>query len=80
MARLKLGTTQQICLESLHQRTGWYPMCGWIWRTRSETIRILDSLVKKGVAEKSGTEVTPVYSITNKGREHLKDTSPYLFK
>lgn len=55
-------------------------MCGWIWNTRSETIRILDSLVKKGVAAKSGTEATPVYSITNKGLVHLEATNPYIFK
>ena len=80
MEKLRIGTTQQSCLESLYQRKGWYPMCGWIWNNRSVTIRIMETLVKRGLVDKSGTAETPVYTLNDKGREHLKVTSPYLFK
>ncbi|MGL5386667.1 MAG: hypothetical protein ACRDCA_12565 [Serratia sp. (in: enterobacteria)] len=80
MSALKLGKNQQSCLEWLYSRKGWFPGCGWIWNGRSGTIRIMESLVKKGVAVKSGSAATPQYTINKKGLEHLKVTNPIVFK
>ena len=44
----KLGERQRICLQSL-QRHGRWPG-GWMWDNRSGTKRILDTLVKRGLA------------------------------
>lgn len=48
-----LGKNQRGVLRALQSdRYGgvWYPGCGWIWSTRSETERLLDSLVNRGLA------------------------------
>jgi hypothetical protein len=49
---MKLGRKQKVALETLLDRNGgkWSPGCGWTWNTRSETLRLLDSLVKRGFA------------------------------
>ncbi len=60
----KLGCNQKGVMDALRDHGPWqkiYP-CGWIWDTRSGTIKILDSLVKRGlVVEKAGR-----YSLANK--------------
>ena len=47
---MKLGTQQKSVLESLKSHGSWHAGCGWIWDSRSQTVAILDSLVRKGVA------------------------------
>lgn len=59
----KLGNSQRYVLKALKKHRGWYPMCGWIWNTRSGTIRILDSLVKRGLADFDSKQ----YKITTEG-------------
>jgi hypothetical protein len=44
----KLGPTQQSVLESLKRHGAWYPGCGWVWDTASNTTRIMESLVARG--------------------------------
>lgn len=73
-----LGQNQRLCLEYLDRSRTWSAGCGWIWNTYSATARILDSLVKRGLAERNvvtirnahGLERTRVvYKITNAGRD-----------
>lgn len=50
--KITLGSTQRKVLECLVERRFWYAGCGWMWDTRSSTERLMDALVKKGVASK----------------------------
>lgn len=43
----KIGKNQAACLRALKEHGGWPG--GWIWTNRSETVRLLDSLVKRGL-------------------------------
>lgn len=51
--KITLGSTQRQVLECLVERGFWYAGCGWTWDTRSGTERLMDALVKKGVATKA---------------------------
>lgn len=73
-----LGDNQRHVLWNMisHDRTGvWYPGAGWYWKNTSTTIRIMDSLTKRGLVTKTlmkarRTEYTyPHYTITDEGRE-----------
>jgi hypothetical protein len=52
----KLGSTQEGVLRALI-RHGRFPG-GWVWNTRSETERALESLVKRGVVERTERPMT----------------------
>lgn len=47
----KLGSTQKELLRCLAEYGGWESNCGWTWTTPTRTKCIMDSLVKRGVAE-----------------------------
>lgn len=49
-----LGETQIQVLRALRDHGYWceWPQCGWHWDTETNTKRILDSLVKRGLAAK----------------------------
>jgi hypothetical protein len=47
---MKLGNRQLSVLDCLYTHDGWPG--GWVWGNTSETVRILDSLVKRGLAVK----------------------------
>lgn len=80
MTTRKLGKTQRSVLESLHEHHQ-YPG-GWTWSTPSETVRILDSLVARGLVEKATVETNPFgasrpftvarYTVSEAGRELLR--------
>lgn len=63
----KLGEVQKKVLAQLSTHRSWFPGCGWTWTNRSETKRIMDSLVKRGAAiEHSGIyRVKPDYLEVN---------------
>lgn len=42
-----LGVNQLAVFNAVKKHGCWFGGCGWIWSTRSQTIRILDSLVKR---------------------------------
>lgn len=74
---MKIGKNQRGVLESLVRHGSWYRGCGWIWGTYSGTIRILDSLVKRGLVD-TKQEPAPhrrwpiiVYRINPMGRDKL---------
>jgi hypothetical protein len=60
---MKLGKTQAAMLARIQEKGYWYPGCGWIWDTRSGTLRILESLAKLGLVEKrQGEEFVPRFT------------------
>jgi DNA-binding MarR family transcriptional regulator len=78
---MKLGRNQLSILRCLAQ-DGPYPGSAWIWENHSTTVRICESLVKRGLVSSERREVRlglgrpnpPVrilttYSITEAGRE-----------
>lgn len=71
-----LGENQRHALRALAENNCgvWYPGAGWVWANTSTTIRLLDSLVRRGLATKTleksrRTEYTyPRYEITDAGK------------
>jgi hypothetical protein len=51
-----------IILDSLAKHP-FHDGCGWVWINRGLTIHILDSLVAKGIVEKSLMGSMPVYKL-----------------
>ena len=47
-----LGEVQTHVLQCLKEHGSWSVMAGWVWNTQSNTKRILDSLVKRGLVTK----------------------------
>lgn len=70
-----LGTVQRNVLECLIQTgTGAdcpYPSGGWQWTTPSETVRILESLRRRGLVEARESYTSTTYYITDAGRAEL---------
>lgn len=74
-----LGDSQRHALKCLAESNGgvWYPGAGWIWTNVSVTVRLLDSLVRRGLATKVMKryeripEDYPYYEITDEGRAEL---------
>lgn len=77
---MKLGKNQLSVLKALgDSRFGYiaFPWgCGWVWDTRQGTIKIIETLVKKGLVDK-GTYTTdegktyPQYTISQAGTVYL---------
>ncbi len=74
---MPLGNNQKSCLRSLEEHKGWTRGCGWYWDTWSGTVRLMESLVTRGLAEKIETpiqrypHVQVEYKVTPKGREQI---------
>lgn len=52
-----LGETQIRVLDSLARHNGsWWPACGWIWTSTSETVRLMESLLRRGLVSKREME------------------------
>jgi len=50
----KLGARQKGCIDSLEDHGLWKTgYCSWQWSTPSETKKIMDSLVKRGLVRKT---------------------------
>lgn len=91
MAR-PLGENQSHALRCLAEHNGgiWYPDAGWYWGNLSTTVRLLDSLVRRGLAtkvEKTRTvgsgpravrEPYPFYEMTQEGRTEAARLWPSL--
>jgi hypothetical protein len=64
-SKMKLGRTQQIILNRV-SKDSFHNGCGWIWTNYSSTVKILESLVKHGLVEKSFMGNMPVYKSIQK--------------
>ena len=75
-----LGETQKNVLAALATHGGWPG--GWYWGTYSGTVRICNSLVKRGLAQVKKTKsYDQFFSITPEGLKLLEKTSyGYRFK
>lgn len=80
-----LGDRQRHVLWCMtHRNNGiWYPGCGWHWDNASTTIKIMDSLVtrglvsyqeRKGFRPGRGSYRYPEYRITDAGRSEAGDS------
>lgn len=76
MTTRPLGENQVHALRALVEHSGWRPGCGWIWANRSTTVRLLDSLVRRGLAVRTDVpdryvpgRTSPRYEPTQQGRE-----------
>jgi hypothetical protein len=80
--RDQLGRRQRAVLKTLAERNNgeWFPGCGWHWGNKSTTIKLLDSLVRRGLVERTETVKTalsgtvwrtPLFRITDDGRLEL---------
>lgn len=51
-AEAKLGSTQKDVLISLRDHKVWrdYPMTGWVWSSQGGTRKLMQALVKRGLA------------------------------
>ena len=49
---MKLGKQQLGVLDALRRHKRWHESCGWIWGTPSQTAKVCESLVRRGVARK----------------------------
>lgn len=50
---MKLGRNVALWLDAMRSHGGyWYPGCGYIWDNRSSSIRLCESLVRAGLAER----------------------------
>jgi hypothetical protein len=62
---MRLGKTQKIVLDRL-SKDSFHAGCGWLWNNYSSTVRILDSLVLRGLVDKSFMGKMPVYKLSGK--------------
>lgn len=83
MAR-KLRKTQISVLEALNYHGYWCNHShGWVWGTSLGTAKILDSLVKYGLVEKTSTFINKRqterndYKISESGKEYLNWRKKY---
>jgi len=76
---MKLGSTQKSVLRSLTQHSGfWHRGCGWLWDTYSGTERVLDSLVRRGLVDRSLREsrLGYRYDINDAGKRAVSGEAP----
>ena len=73
MTKRKLGTTQLLALCALRD-WGRYPNA-WMIGTHSKTVRILDSLVVRGLVKRESGHgrIQHVYTLTDAGKERIND-------
>src|SRR5215469_911768 len=58
-----LGKDQRAIYRCLQEHKSWYPGCDWIWGNRSKTIRLLDSLVRRGYVRKEQYTYTGIMGV-----------------
>lgn len=65
-----LGANQLGMIRGMQHRNGvWYAGCGWYWNNTSGTVRIMESLVKRGLVEWVSYCSGPRhYSLTDAGK------------
>lgn len=66
----KLGETQRSVIHALDQHGAWQHPCGWVWDTPSGTVKILESLRRRGLVRTT----KGVYTLTDAGRSYLPES------
>lgn len=65
----KLGTTQRDFLSAVNFHVGIYrPGSGWVWNNTSTSVRLAETLVKRGLLK---VDPTGAFRITEAGRIEL---------
>lgn len=74
MKQKPLGDKQKGILASLVYHKSWHRSfrCGWVWDTPSGTIKLLESLIKRGLVKKENIEGHDVYTPTEEGINETK--------
>lgn len=71
-----IGVNQFHILGALIEHRGWRDGCGWYWTNTSTTVRLLEALVKHGLAKKVGLAIRGTvvdgYEATDHGRAYVK--------
>ena len=57
---IKLGWKQRAILKTLRQHGDYYKGCGWVWSGHLTTVRLLDSLVRRGLVETYTKTIDPL--------------------
>jgi hypothetical protein len=68
----RLGKNQVSLLESLKDHGSWHPGCGWVWDNTGNTIRILESLVKRSLVVRrrwKGSRYQHIYTLSKAGNK-----------
>ena len=71
---MHIGKTQHSVLRCLAERGVWHRNgagCGWVWSTHSQTQRIMESLVNKGLVTRNEKGV---YRVSAAGIEKLQES------
>jgi predicted transcriptional regulator len=75
----KLGALQESALVSLVRSGQWYArdiICGWVIDSVSKTRSIMESLVKRGLAQTTVHDSHDLYKPTEKGRQVAEAAHP----
>lgn len=87
MTNRALGKTQKGVLKALISHGSYHAGCGWCWSTHKGTVKVLETLVKKGLVSADEREVTRTlsiyprtitetqFTITDAGREMLANAT-----
>lgn len=66
----RLGENQRAVLKLMAQpHQDHYPGAGWVYGTKSQTIRILESLYERGLVDRAGSQYYPRFTLNDVGRE-----------
>ena len=49
---MRLGSKQKYILSALIHHGYWGPLCGWVWDSKANTQKVLESLVKKSLVRR----------------------------
>ena len=67
--RIPLGDTQRAVLRAMVRKNGeWSAGGDWIWKSPANTLKIMNSLAKRGLVTCEATEPYPRYAVIAAGR------------
>ena len=59
----RMGEDQWSMLYTMCEHGGWYRGAGWMWNNMSGTIRLADSLTKRGLLDRTGQDRQSRYTV-----------------
>ena len=69
MINYPLGKNQKTMLAMMVEHQSYHRGCGWLFESRTMTERVLDSLVRQGLAERSFPEGVKTWRLTEAGEK-----------